>query len=235
MANPVVALIAGGSAIVGSSIQAKAAKAAGRAQEGAAYAGIEAQKEADRVARETLRPFVESGYSAIQQLSPFAAAGEQALEKQLSLAGLKGPEAQQAIVDEVLASPIEQARMRAMREQIAGGQSVRGRLGTGETQFGLGEVPVSVIDQYYSRLGGLSSAGLQTSTNLLQAGQASAANTAAGALQTGAGIANLLGQAGAARAGGYLGAGSAYANLFNLPLQVAGAGYIYGKPPIVGG
>ena len=230
MSDPVTALIAGGSALVGTSIQARAAKAAGRAQEGAAYAGIEAQKESERIARETLRPFVESGYSAIQQLSPFAAAGEQALEKQLSLAGLKGPEAQQAIVDEVLASPIEQARMRAMREQIAGGQSVRGRLGTGETQFGLGEVPVSVIDQYYNRLGGLSSMGLQTSTNLAQLGQASAAGTAAGALQTGAGIAGLLGEAGAARAGGYLGAGSAYGNLFNLPLQVAGASWLQGKP-----
>jgi hypothetical protein len=126
----------------GSLISSNAAKKAAKAQTAADMAALEENHRQFNVVREALSPYMKAGEEALGGLLPYTAYGPQAFDIAASLTGLRGAEAQQAAISEVLASPIEQARMRAMREQIAGGQSVRGRLGTGETQFGFGEIPV---------------------------------------------------------------------------------------------
>jgi hypothetical protein len=83
-----------------------------------------------------------------------------------------------------------------------------------------------LINQQYSRLGGLTQLGQTTTQNIAQLGQASAANQAAAGLKTGADIAGLLGQQGAADAGASLAQGAAWGNVLNT---AGSLGYLYGK------
>ncbi len=77
--------------ITGSSSAASAGKRAGKIQAKAAQAGIEEQR----------RQFD----ALIQLMSPYVAAGAPALEQQMAMAGLRGPEAEQAAIEAIAASP----------------------------------------------------------------------------------------------------------------------------------
>jgi hypothetical protein len=92
----------------------------------------------------------------------------------------------------------------------------------------------SEIEKQYSRLGGLTALGQTTSQNLAQLGQASAAGVGSAGMQTGANIANLLGQQGAAQAGGILGQAAPFVQALQIPAQLAGFQAATGKN-ILGG
>jgi hypothetical protein len=118
---------------------------------------------------------------------PYAEAGEAALQQQQALAGLLGPEAQQAAIAQLEASPQFQAAVAQGERAILQNASATGGLRGGNVQAMLAQfrpqLLSSIIDQQYARLAGLTGTGL----------------TAVGAQM------GLGGEIGAARAGGILG------------------------------
>ncbi len=188
-----------GAAVIGANAQRKAASKAASAQTESAQLGIDETRRQFDVAQELLRPFTEAGTSAIGG--------------QLALAGLSGPEAEQAAIQRIEQGPQFQALTQQGENAILQNASATGGLRGGNTQAALAQfrpqVLSSLINQQFSQLGGI--AGL---------GQASAAQTAGGAQATGVNVANLLAQQGAAQAGGALAQGQVGANLAS---QIGGA------------
>lgn len=166
----------------------------------------------------------------IPGLEEFAAVGPEALRQQRALAGLAGPEAQQAAISQIERDPAFQALAQQGEEAILQRASATGGLRGGNVQAALAQFRPQLLNQFinqqYQRLGGLTSlggataerlftSGLGTTTGiagqlmsaglgsqelLARLGQASAAGQAAGATSLGANIASTLGQVGAAQA-----------------------------------
>jgi hypothetical protein len=210
-------------------VQSRAASQAAGAQTQAAEAGIEEQRRQFEAVQEILKPYVTAGTTALGGLQPYAAAGAPALEQQQAIAGLLGPEAQQAAIAAIEQGAGFQAQVRQGEEALLQRASATGGLRGGNIQAALAQFRPQMLQQeiatQYGRLGGLTSLGQLTSQNLAQMGQASAAGTATAGLRTGADIAGLMGQQGAARAGAELAQGQAFANVLNLPAQFLGAQY----------
>jgi hypothetical protein len=173
--------------ITGAKQQAEAAKEASLTQSNAAQAGID----------ETKRQF--DAFQAA--LAPYMQAGTGALAGQQNLAGLNGAGAQQAAIDNIQASPQFQALQQQGSDAILANASATGGLRGGNTQSALAQFSPALlsqlIDQQFSRLGGLTSIGQNAAAGVGNAG-----------LQTGSNVANLLQQQGAATAGGQLAAGN---------------------------
>jgi len=201
MSAIVAAAIVGGTTLVSSLIAGNAAQAAAETQSAAADAGIEEQRRQFDKMQEILAPYVTTGTDAMAQ--------------QRALTGLDGPEAQAAAMQLISDSP-EMAAMAQQGENALLQQgSATGGLRGGNIQGALAQfrpqMLSSLINQQYGRLGGLA-----------QMGQASAAGVGAGAMQTGANVADLLGQQGAAIAGGQIAAGNAAQQPLNMIGQMAG-------------
>lgn len=236
------------------------AQAQGAAQTQARYAdeAIEEQRRQYDIAQEALRPFAEAGASGLSglfqtgergreydpMLREYAQLGSDALAEQRALAGLGGFQAQKEALNAIRGGAEYQAMVDAGEEAILQNAAATGGLRGGNTQRALMEyrpqVMADLINQRYSRLGGLAGmggnvaqqqalAGQQASGNLAQLGQAAAAGQASGALQTGGNIANLLQQQGAAIAGGQMASGfgrrGSMSNLMSLGGMAAGGGF----------
>lgn len=254
MADPVTALVVGGSTLIGGAIQSRSAGRASRAQQDSAREGIDEQRRQFEALQEVLSPYVQAGRTAIGDLAPFAQAGTDALgglqpfaqagapalEQQQAILGLLGPEAQRAAVAGIEQGAGFQAQVRQGEEAILQSASATGGLRGGNIQAALAQFRPQMlqreIDLQYGRLGGmadigrvttenLASLGQTTTQNIAQLGQASAAGTGAAGLQTGQRVAGLLGEIGAARAGGELATGQALSSAFNLPSQFLGLQY----------
>lgn len=206
-----------GSAVVGglmsSGAQKSAAKSAANAQTQAADAGIAEQRRQ---------------FDAMQQLlAPYVSAGNTALTRYNALSGLSGPEAQQTVIDQIMAGPEYGSLVRSGEEAILQSASATGGLRGGNVQEALAkfrpEILSSLIRDEYSRLGGMVSLG-----------QSSAAGVGNAGMQTGTNIANLYGQVGAAQAGSALARGQATADMWgNIAGSVglaAGLGAFARKP-----
>jgi hypothetical protein len=204
MPDPITALVVGGSQLIGSSMQANAAGEAAGIQAGAAQVGIEEQRRQFDAMRELLKPYTE--------------AGAPALEQQQAFLGLKGPEAERAAIERISGGERFQELTRQGEEALLQRASATGGLRGGNIQGALAQfrpqVLNSLIEEQYSRLGGMTTLG-----------QRSAAGVGAAGMETGVNVANLLGQQGAARSGGELGEAKAYGQLFNLPAQMLGFQY----------
>ena len=201
MSAIIAAAVVGGTALVSSLISAKSATDAADTQSEAAQSGIEEQRRQ---------------FDAMQKiLAPYTEAGTKSLAAQQDLAGLNGPEAQAAAMKGISESPEMLAMTQQGENAILQQGSATGGLRGGNVQGALAQFrPAalsSLINQQYGRLGGIT-----------QIGQASAAGVGAGAMQTGANVADLLGQQGAAIAGGQLAQGQAYAAPLNMIGQLAG-------------
>lgn len=209
MPDPVTGLIVGGTSIVGSAMQASAAKKAGRQQAQAAESGVAET----RAAREELRRLLE----------PYTAAGAPALQQQMAALGLAGPEAQAQYVSAQEESPIFQALARQGEEAILQRASATGGLRGGNVQGALAQFRPQLLNQFleqqYSRLGGMTALGQQSAAGVGTAGMESARS-----------VADLLAQGGAARAGATLGSAQAWGNVLSLPAQFAGMAYGSGQP-----
>lgn len=185
------ASLAGG--LISASAQRRAASSAAAAQTQASEAGIAEQRRQFDTVQQLLRPYVEAGTSALGQ--------------QLALAGVSGPEAQQAAIQALEQGPQFQALVEQGEEALLQQAAATGGLRGGNIQGALAQfrpqMLSSLIEQQYGRLGGLTATG-----------QASAAGQATAAQTTGSNITNLLQQQGAAQAGAALARGQATANLF---------------------
>ena len=181
--------IAGG--LLSSSAQKSAASTASAAQIQAAQLATEEQRRQFDTVQELLKPYVEAGTSALGQ--------------QLALAGVSGPEAQQAAIAALEQGPQYQALVQQGEEAILQQASATGGLRGGNVQGALAkfrpQMLASLIEQQYGRLGGLTATG-----------QASASGQATAAQTMGTNISNLLQQQGAASAGAALARGQATAN-----------------------
>lgn len=187
------AAITVGGGLLASRSAGKAAGKAAEAQAKAAQAGIAEQRSAlDRI-NALFSPYVESGTSA--------------LTAQQDLLGLTSPEAQQAAIAQLQQSPMFTSLIQQGENAILQNAAATGGLRGGNIQTALAKFRPSVlsdiINQQYSRLGGLTALGFQGTGALGNAQQASASN-----------IANLLTQQGQAQAGGIMGQGLADASLF---------------------
>ena len=229
MPDPVTGLIAAGSQLLGGVMQSRAAGKAAGAQERAAEMGIEEQRRQFDEIQKLMAPYVQAGTSAIGGFQPFQQAGAQAFEQQQALAGLRGPEAQQAAIAQIEQSPFLQAQIRQGEEAMLQNASATGGLRGGNIQAALAQFRPQMlqqaIEQQYGRLGGFAGAGLGVTEQLYRGGQASAAGQASQAQTTGANVANLLGQQGAAQAGGALGRAAPFVQFAQLPGQLAGMNY----------
>lgn len=190
-----------GSAVVGGVVQNKASKRAAEAQTQAADMGIaEQRRQFDRV-QELLSPYVE--------------AGDASLIQQLALGGMSGVEAQREAISNIEQGAEYQSLVGAGEEAMLQSAAATGGLRGGNTQAALAQfrpqVLSSLINQQYSRLGGLATMGQNSAVGVGNAGQVAATN-----------IGNLYGQQGAAAAGSALASGQAFGNVMGSIGQYAG-------------
>lgn len=193
----VAAAVAGGTLVGGylsSNAQKDAANTAAGAQTAASQAGIEEQRRQ---------------FDQIQKLlSPFVTAGTGALGAQQNLLGTNGAAAQQAAISGIQTSPQYQALSQSGQDAILANASATGGLRGGNVQAALGQFQpqllAQLIDQQYSRLGGMTSLGQNAAAGVGNAG-----------LATGNNVTQLLGQQGSAQAGAALAAGKADSQLYN--------------------
>jgi hypothetical protein len=196
----VAAAVIGGTVISGA-MASKSAKSAAATQAASAEAGIEEQRRQFDAVQALLKPFVETGTTALGQ--------------QAALIGVGGADAQRTAIQALERGPEFQALVRQGEEAILQQASATGGLRGGNVQAALAQfrpqMLAGLIEQQYNRLGGLASAG-----------QASAAGVGSAGMQTGANISNLLQQQGAARAGGALASGQAWGNVAGGIAQYGG-------------
>jgi hypothetical protein len=241
MPDPITALTVGGG-LIGSQMTSSATRSASETQAGAAQAGIDEQRRQNEAVQQLLAPYVQAGSGALGAYAPYqqagagalptlqqyAQAGAPALEQQQALIGLRGPEAQRAAIASIEGGQQFQAMSRQGENALLQNASATGGLRGGNIQGALAEFRPrllnELINQQYGRLGGLAatggtvaqnlaSSGLSATGELARIGQASAAGVGTAGTQTGANIANLLGQQGSATAGGIMGQSQA----FNFP------------------
>jgi hypothetical protein len=157
-------------------------------------------------------------FNVVQQLfQPYVQAGTGTLAQQLNLIGAGGPEAQQTAIDAIRMGPEYQQLVQAGEEAILQNASATGGLRGGNVQRSLAEfrpqVLSNLINQQYSRLGGIT-----------QLGQASAAGQAAQGSAISANISQLQADQGTAMAQSILAQGQARANMFGNVAGAIGAG-----------
>ena len=185
--------------ITGANQAADAASEAAALQAGLSREGIAEQRRQFDALQALLAPFVKTGTSA--------------LGGQADILGLNGDAAQNSAIASIQSSPQFSTLLKSGENAILQNASATGGLRGGNTQRALMEYSPTLlsqlIEQQYSRLGGLTSLG-----------QNSAAQTGNAGMQTGANIANLLQQQGAAQAGGILAQGGLQRQIFSDALNL---------------
>lgn len=174
--------------------QGQASQEAAKIQGKASQAGIDEQRRQFDALQKLLSPFVQSGTSA--------------LSAQQDLIGLNGPEAQQKAIAAIQSGPQFSALNQQGQNAILQNASATGGLRGGNVQAALSQFSPNLLSQLindqYTKLGGLSSMGQNAAAGVGNAGMA-----------TGTNIANLLGQQGSAYAGGALAKGATNAGYVN--------------------
>jgi len=192
-------LLAGAAgSLLGGFLKSKGERRAAGIQAGAAQQGIDEQ-------RSQLEYFK-------SLMDPYSQGGLQAFQAQQNLLGLGGQGSQQAAIDQIQNNPQFMAMAQQGENALLQNASATGGLRGGNIQGALAQLRPSMlnqlIQQQYSNLGGISSAGFNANSQLGQAGQ-----------QAGMNVANLLSGKGQAQAGGKL---SQYGFAANLPGMIGG-------------
>lgn len=180
--------------VVSANAQGDAAQTAADAQSASTQAGISQQNKQ---------------FEAISSLlNPYVTAGTGALGQQQNLIGMNGAQPQQAAIDALQAGPQFQSMLAAGNNNILQNASATGGLRGGNTQAALGQFSPQLLSQLindqYSKLGGLTSIGQNAAAGVGNAG-----------MQTGNNVTNLLQQQGASQAGLALAQGRAGAGIAN--------------------
>jgi hypothetical protein len=164
-------------------------------------------------------------------LAPYMQAGQGALGAQQALLGLGGPEAQQAAIAQLEASPQFQAMVQQGESAILQNASATGGLRGGNTQAALAQfrpqMLSQLIQQQMAQLGGLAGMGQQSALGAAGYGQ-----------QGTQGVMGQLGAIGQAQAGSALAQGQGMANMFGGiggALGTLGGLGAMGKGPFAGG
>lgn len=160
---------------------------------------------------------------------PMTGGGPGSLSAQQDLLGLNGAGAQGAAISGIEKSPLFGALARQGEDGILQNASATGGLRGGNTQGALAQFRPSLlsalIDQQYSRLGGITSLGQNAAAGVGNAG-----------MQTGNAVTSLLQQQGAAQAGGILAGNRATVGAINGVANGVGAYYgLRGQPNNGGG
>lgn len=191
------AAVVGGLGLVGSLVgadsQRHAANQAADAQRAAAQNAAQQQQQA---------------FDTVQQnLAPYRELGQQGISGVQGLLGLNGAGAQQQAINAIQSGPQYQSLLsegeNAMRQNASATGGLRGGNFQAALQRFRPQLLGQLIDQQYSRLGGL-----------LNTGQNAAAGVGQAALQTGQNLGSLSNDMGAYQAGGILGGARANAGLF---------------------
>jgi hypothetical protein len=195
-----------GAAVVSGAIQSKAQKSAAATQSVAADKGIAEQRRQFNEVQKLLAPFVTGGTSAFNQ--------------QMALVGVGGADAQRAAIQAIEQGPEFAALARQGENAILQQASATGGLRGGNVQGALAQfrpqILSGLIEQQYSRLGGLASAG-----------QNAAAGVGTAGMQTGQNISSLMQQQGAAQAGGTLASAQTWGNLLGSAGTAIGRGMAF--------
>lgn len=209
----------------GAALQGATAQRAAEQQAAVAQAGIDEQRRQFEAMRSGLAPFQQAGTQALGGFAPFQQAGQQAFQQQQALAGLQGQQAQQQAIGTLEASPLYQSLARQGEEAILQRASATGGLRGGNVQAALAQFRPAMlqqlIDQQYSRLGGLAGTGLGVTERLATMGQSAAGLQGQSGINVGSNIGNLLAQQGQAQAGGTLGISQGIGQALNIPQQMA--------------
>jgi hypothetical protein len=189
---------------------------------GGAFEGKESVSQASDVQQQAAQGGIDEQrrqFDAVQRLlQPYTQAGAGALAQQQALLGMGTPEAQQQAINALQSGPQFQALQQQGENAILQNASATGGLRGGNVQGALAQFRPALlsglIDQQYSRLGGLASLGQNAAAGVGNAG-----------MSTGTNIATLLGRQGQAQAGGILGQQSALTGGINQAFgAVQGAG-----------
>jgi hypothetical protein len=195
-----------GGSLLSAGVQSSAARRGAAAQTASAQAGIEEQRRQFEAVRELLAPFVTGGTTAFGQ--------------QMALTGAAGADAQRAALQSIEQGPEFAALAQQGESAILQSAAATGGLRGGNVQGALAQfrpqILSGLIEQQYSRLGGLASAG-----------QNAAAGVGTAGMQTGQNISSLMQQQGAARAGSALAQGQAFGNLLGGAGMAIGRGMAY--------
>ena len=234
------ALILGGASIVGSAIsggrQANAAEEAARLQANAATeaARLQAQSTEQQIAAQQA-----AAAQQRQDLQPYAHFGQSFMDPtQAAVANL-----QSLYTDptSIMQNPMFQAIQAQNQQDIMQNAAVRGRLGTGGTQQHLQDAALRTGFDVLNQERSAQLQNIAALQGLVGMGQNAAASQGAGALQTGANIANtmqtgtanqanLTTDAAAALAAGEIGQANAFSNAVGG--VVGGIGTIFGAPTV---
>ena len=189
--------------ITGAKQQGQAAERAANIQAGAS----------DQAIAEQRRQFD----TLINLMSPYVTSGNQAIGQQGALIGLGGQQAQQDAISQLEQSPMFTSLLRQGENAMLQNASATGGLRGGNTQSALmqfrPDLLAQVINDQYSKLGGLT-----------QIGQASAAGQASAGMQNASNIGALLADRGAALAGGQLAKGGVARQTFGDVLGLLNVG-----------
>lgn len=203
---PILAATVAAIGLIGAETSRKAASQASSAQQQSAQQGVEEQRRQFDMMRQLLEPYTQAGLPALQQ--------------QQALLGLSGPEAQRAAMAGIESSPAFTAAIQQGENAMLQNASATGGLRGGNLQGAMAQfrpqMLAQAIQDQYSMLGGMTTLGQQSAAGVGSAG-----------MQTGQGIADLLGKMGAAQSGGILAQGKAQQQMLNALMQ--GAGSVYGK------
>ena len=195
-----------GGSLLSAGVQSSAARKGAAAQTASAQQGIDEQRRQFEAVRELLAPFVTGGTTAFGQ--------------QMALAGVGGADAQRAALQAIEQGPEFAALAQQGETAILQNAAATGGLRGGNVQGALAQfrpqILSGLIEQQYSRLGGLASAG-----------QNAAAGVGTAGMQTGQNISSLLAQQGAARAGSALASGKAFGDLLGSAGMAIGRGMAF--------
>ena len=191
--------------ILGRNSQNQAAAQASDAQKESSQQSIaESRRQFDAI-QELFKPYIAAGTQGIQGLQPYGEAGAPALAQQQALLGLSGTDAQAQAIAGIESSPLYQAQVRQGENALLQNASATGGLRGGNVQAALAQFRPQMlqnqIDLQYNRLGGMTSLGSNTLSNLAQLGQASAAGQGTAGLKTAEAINTQFGNIGTAQAG----------------------------------
>lgn len=193
----VAAAVVGASVVGGilsSNAQSDAASSAAGAQMQSSAAGIAEQQRQFDALQKLLKPYSDAGLSS--------------LTAQQNLLGLNGDSAQQSAISGIQNSSQFKTLQQQGENSILQNASATGGLRGGNTQGALAQFSPQLLNQLineqYTKLGGITSLGQNAAAGQGNAGMQSANN-----------ISNLLQQSGAAQAGNYLAQGKADANMWS--------------------